>query len=425
MSTAHNPFSALQYRDFRLLMGGRFIAQIGEMMVSIAIGWELYERTNDALALGLVGLVQVIPVILLSLPGGYAADRYDRKRVTLISQLFLMAMSVVLLVLSATQGSLTLIYIVLALIGVGRAFNNPAEGAITPETIPPQAYENAAAWSSAVWQISAILGPAVGGLLIGLTNSAAVVYGVNVAAGAVLVVAILLMRSKQTDFAAADEPPLQALYNGWKFVRNSQFVLGSITLDMFAVLLGGAIYLLPVYARDILHVDATGLGLLRAAPSVGALITALLLARSSGFQRAGAALLWSVAGFGLATIIFGISTNFWLSLAMLALTGALDMVSVVIRHTLVMLKTPAAMRARVNAVNTTFIGVSNEMGGFRAGVAASFFGGIPALALGGLSASAVGPTWAVVSGGVGTILVVLLVARFAPELRRLGRMKAD
>ncbi len=423
MAATHNPFSALQYRDFRLLMGGRLTAQIGEMMVSIAIGWELYERTNDALALGLVGLVQVIPVILLSLPGGYVADRYDRKRVTLYSQLFLMAMSGALLVLSATQGALPLIYIVLALIGVGRAFNNPAEGAITPETVPPQAYENAATWSGAVWQISSILGPAVGGLLIGLTNSAAVVYGVNVAAGAVLVVAILLLRSKQTDFAAAEEPPLQALYNGWKFVRHSQLILGSITLDMFAVLLGGAIYLLPIYARDILHVDATGLGLLRAAPSVGALTTALILARSTGFQRAGAALLWAVAGFGLATIIFGISTSFWLSLLMLALTGALDMVSVIIRHTLVMLKTPSAMRARVNAVNSIFIGVSNELGGFRAGVASSFFGSIPALAVAGLPALAVGPTWAVVSGGVGTILVVLLVARYAPELRRLGRMR--
>jgi MFS family permease len=407
--TATNPSSPLAYRDYRLLMGGRLIAQIGEMMVGTAIGWELYARTNDAFALGLVGLVQVIPVILLSLPGGYVADRFDRKRLTLYSQLYLMAMSALLVALSLTQGSLTLIYVVLALIGVGRAFNNPAEGSIMPETVPPHVYEKAAAWNSAVWQISAIVGPAIAGLLIGATGSAWTVYGVNVAAGAVLVWAILLMRSKQTDFASADEPPLQALRNGWDFVRNTQLILASITLDMFAVLLGGAVYLLPVYASDILQVDATGLGLLRAAPAVGALVMALALTRRARFERAGAALLWCVAGFGVATVIFGISTNFWLSMAMLALTGALDMVSVVIRHTLIMLKTPNVMRARVSAVNTIFIGASNELGGFRSGVAAAWLG----------------PVGAVVTGGIGTVVVVALVAKYAPELRKLRRMKAD
>jgi MFS family permease len=405
-TTAHNPYAALQYRDFRLLMSGRFTAQIGEMMVSTAIGWELYERTGDAFALGLVGLVQVIPVILLSLPGGYVADRYDRKRVTLITQLMLMALSGLLLLLSLTQGSLTLIYIVLALIGVGRAFNNPAEGAITPETIPPHAYENAATWNSGVWQFSAVLGPAAAGLLIGVTGSAAAVYAANVLAGGALVVAILLMRSKQTDFTAPDEPPLQSLRNGLLFVRSTQLILASITLDMFAVLLGGAVYLLPIYAKDILHVDAAGLGLLRSAPSAGALITAVILARSRGFQRAGNSLLWAVGGFGAAIVVFGISTNFWLSMLMLVLTGALDMVSVVIRHTLMMLKTPEVMRGRVNAVSMIFIGASNELGGFRAGVASTLLG----------------PVAAVVTGGIGTIIVVLLVAWYSPELRRLGQM---
>ncbi len=291
---------------------------------------------------------------------------------------------------------------------MARAFNNPAESALTPQTVPPEYFANAATWNSSVWQLSSILGPAVGGLLIGLTSGAAAVYLVNVFAGLVLVVALLSIRSPQRDFVSDRDSPLQALRAGLHFVRDTREILGAITLDMFAVLLGGAVYLLPIYAKDILQVDATGLGLLRAAPAVGALAMAAVLARRPPLERAGPALLWAVAGFGAATIIFGLSTSFWLSLAMLALTGALDMISVVVRHTLVMLRTPEAMRGRVSAVNIIFIGASNELGGFRAGLASAWLG----------------PLGAVVTGGIGTIMVVGAVAWFAPELRRLRRLSA-
>ncbi|MCU0513794.1 MAG: MFS transporter [Anaerolineae bacterium] len=403
----HDPYAALRFRDFRLLIGGRFVAQVGEMTVSVGIGWELYERTRDPFALGLVGLVQVLPVMLLSLPGGYIADRYNRRLVTLLSQLVLVACSLVLAYLSITDGALPWIYLCLAVIGAARAFNNPAEGALTPETVPEEHYFNAATWSSSVWQFSAITGPAIGGLLIALAGSATPVYIFNALAGLVLVSVLLLLRTKAKNYALPEETPLQSLRAGLRFLQSTPVILASITLDMFAVLLGGAVFLLPVYASDILQVDAVGLGILRAAPSMGALVMALYLARRPPFQRAGVTLLWAVAGFGVATIFFGLSTSFWLSVLMLALTGALDNISVVIRHTLILTHTPNAMRGRVGAVNSVFIGASNELGGFESGVAAALLG----------------PVGAVVLGGVGTILVVGGVAWWSPELRRLGAMQ--
>jgi MFS family permease len=402
-SARPDPYAALRFRDFRLLIGGRFLAQVGEMMVSVGIGWELYERTNDPLALGLVGLVQVIPVMLLSLPGGYIADRYNRKWVTMISQLVLIACSLVLAFLSFTNGPLPLLYLTLAVIGAARAFNNPAEGALTPQVVPADHYFNAVAWSASVWQLSAILGPAVGGLIIAVTHDAALVYLANAMGGAVLVIALLFIRSRQVSYAAPDEPPMQALRGGVRFLRRTPIILASITLDMFAVLFGGATFLLPIFARDILLTDATGLGILRAAPSIGAMLMALYLARRAPFAYAGRTLLLAVGGFGVATIVFGLSTSFWLSLAMLALLGALDNISVVIRHTLLLTYTPDDMRGRVEAVNSVFIGASNELGGFESGVAAALLG----------------PVGAVVFGGLGTLAVVGLVAWRSPALRRL------
>ncbi|MFZ2880881.1 MAG: MFS transporter, partial [Phototrophicaceae bacterium] len=217
-SARRDPYAALRYRNFRLLIAGRMPAQIGEMMVSVGVGWELYERTGDVFALGLVGLVQIIPVLLLSVFGGYAADRYDRRRIALISQLVLIVCSLALAVLSITDGSLVLLYAVLMLIGAARAFNNPAESALTPLTVPQEQYLNAATWNSTVWQSSAILGPAVGGLLIALANDAALVYIVNAAAGCVLVAALLIIDVKQTKFLAANERPLQAIRGGWQFL---------------------------------------------------------------------------------------------------------------------------------------------------------------------------------------------------------------
>jgi MFS family permease len=401
-----DPYAALRFRDFRLLIVGRLIAQIGEMTVSVGVGWELYERTGDALALGLVGLVQIVPVILLSVVGGYVADRYDRRRVTLISQLVLMACSLALAAISITDGPLWLFYAVLGLIGAARAFNNPAESALTPLTVPPDHYMNAVTWNSTVWQFSSILGPALGGFLIALANDAALVYIVNAASGGVLVAALLMLHVRQVVFSDAGETPIQSISKGWSFLRRSHVILGSITLDMFAVLFGGATFLLPVFAKDILMVDATGLGILRAAPSVGALLMALTIARRPPFQRAGRTLLLAVAGFGVATIVFGLSTSFWLSLAMLFLLGALDNISVVVRHTLIMIQTPDEMRGRVAAVNSVFIGASNELGGFESGVAAAVLG----------------PVGAVVFGGIGTMVVVAAIAYLVPPLRRYGML---
>lgn len=403
---AHDPYAALRFRDFRLLISGRLIAQIGEMTVSVAIGWELYERTGDAFALGLVGLVQVIPVILLSLPGGYVADRYDRKLATLISQIVLVLCSLALAGLSLTNGSLPLIYLTLAIIGAARAFNNPAEGALTPQTVPPEHYFSAATWSSTVWQLSAILGPAVGGLIIGIANSAAPVYLLNALAGMVFIGTLIALKVKYKGDVVVNEPPVQALKQGWRFLRDSPVILGAITLDMFAVLLGGVTFLLPVFAKDILHVDALGLGILRTGQSIGALMMAFAITRRPPFEHAGKTLLWAVAGFGIATIAFGFSTSFWLSMALLILMGALDNISVVVRHSLLMIFTPDEMRGRVNSVNTIFIGASNELGGFESGALAA----------------AIGPVAAVILGGFGTLAVVGLVAQYIPKLRQLGRL---
>lgn len=402
-------YAALRFRDFRLLIIGRFIAQIGEQTVSIGVGWELYKRTNDPLALGLVGLVQIIPVLLLSLPGGYIADRYNRKWVTLISQLILVACSLILTVISITEGSLAVLYLILALIGAARAFNNPAESALTPQIVPKTHYFNAMTWNTSVWQLSAILGPAIGGLIIAVTNHAYMVYIANAIAGGVLVTCLLLIKTPPLAYDASSEKPLEAIRGGWRFVRRTPIVFASIALDMFAVLLGGATFLLPVFAEDILEVGATGLGFLRAAPSVGALLMATYLSRRAPFSQAGKTLLYAVAGFGIATIFFGISTSFFLSLALLALLGALDNISVVIRHTLVLTYTPDALRGRVGAVNSVFIGASNELGGFESGVAASILG----------------PVGAVIFGGIGTVIVVAVTAWKIPQLVRLGRIGED
>ena len=404
----HDPYAALRHRDFRLLLTGRFLTAFGNEMLSFAIGWELWLRTHEAFALGMVGLVQVIPVILLSLPAGHMADQYNRKRIVLISELFLALCVLGLGWLSYTEGPLILIYALLLGIGIARALNDPASSTLLPETVPPHLFSNAATWSTSTWHIASIAGPALAGLLIGFLNSVIFIYVFD--ALAAIIFCILLVMIKGRHLALAEKSPTwKSLTEGFRFMRDTKVILAAITLDMFAVLFGGAVALLPIYATDILQVGAQGLGILRAAPSVGALLMAFLLAHLPPMQNAGKTLLLAVTGFGLATIVFGLSTSFLLSIAMLVLLGAMDNISVVIRGTLLLTQTPDAMRGRISAVNSIFIGISNELGSFESGVAASL----------------IGPILAVVAGGIGTILVVLIVTRVWPEMGRLKMLTPE
>ncbi len=402
---AHDPYAALRFRDFRLLAVSRFAAALGEMMVSVAIGWELYERTNNAFALGLVGLAQVAPVIAFSLIGGHVADRFNRKRIVLITQLMLGMVSLGLAFLSYTEGSLWLVYGCLVMIGVLRAFNDPASSTLLPQSVPPEHFHSAATWSSSSWQLASVLGPALGGMMIGVFHAATQVYVVNAFACLTFVVLVSFMKGRPIG-QVREAVTRESLTAGLNFIRNTPIILSSITLDLFAVLFGGATALLPVYAKDILQVGPEGLGWLRTAPSIGAIIMVLVTAHMPPFKKAGKTLIYAVIGFGVVTIIFGLSKSFILSLIMLALLGALDNISVIIRATLLLTRTPDEMRGRVSAVTNVFISMSNEMGAFESGLAAAMLG----------------PILAVVSGGIGTIIVVLLIARTWPELRNLGKL---
>jgi MFS family permease len=404
----HDPYAALRHRDFRLLLTGRFITSFGNEMLSFAIGWELWLRTHEAFALGMVGLVQVIPVIVLSLPAGHVADQYNRKRIVLVTELFLALCVLGLGWLSYTQGPLVLIYALLLGIGIARALNDPASSTLLPQTVPPHLFSNAATWSTSTWHFASIAGPALAGLVIGFLNSVTFIYIFD--ALAAITFCLLLAMIKGRQLALAEKSATwKSLLEGFRFMRNTKVILAAITLDMFAVLFGGAVALLPIYATDILKVGAQGLGILRAAPSIGALLMAFLLAHLPPMKNAGRTLLLAVTGFGLATIVFGLSISFLLSVAMLALLGGLDNISVVIRGTLLLTQTPDEMRGRISSVNSIFIGISNELGSFESGLAASLFG----------------PIIAVVAGGIGTILVVLIVAQVWPEMGRLKTLTAE
>ena len=401
--TQHDPYLALRYGPYRALLFGGLIALVGHQMLNVAIGWELYERTGQAISLGLVGLVQVIPVFLFSLIGGHTADRFNRKSIIIWTQVIRALSSLALVWISYTQGPEWSIYVCLFMGGVVRAFHVPARVALLPQILPPVAFSNAVTWNSSAFQTSSIVGPAVGGLMMGWTGHAFPVYLADAAGAFVYVFSVLFI----PDTSAKRQPSRMNLENvlaGARFVWNKKVLLAAVTLDMFAVLLGGAVAMLPIYAKDILDVGPTGLGWLRAAESIGSIGMALYLAHRPPLKRAGPAMLLGVLGFGLGIIVFGLSTHFWLSIAALAFCGACDSISVLVRHTLVQLRTPDEMRGRVSSVNTIFIASSNELGQFESGAVASLFG----------------PVFAVVSGGIGTILVVLGVASIWPELRRLG-----
>jgi MFS family permease len=404
-AASDSPYEVLRHRDFSLYLIARFIAALGQQMLTVAVGWELYERTHLSLALGLVGLTQMVPMLLLILPAGHVADNYDRKR-TILGMVFLATLSSIgLTLISALHGQVLWIYGCLFAAGVARTFLWPASQAFLPQLVPRRIFSRAVTWNTGAFHLSSVIGPAIGGALIALTHKAVVVYAINAAATLVCLTLIALVRSRQAVIPRA-EMTLASLLAGFKFVYQTKIILGTITLDLFAVLLGGATALLPVYAKDILHAGPTGLGILQAALPLGSVVSALYLAHRPPLQRAGHALIRAVIAFGMATIAFGLSRWFWLSFAMLFICGAVDNVSVVVRHTLVQLLTPDEMRGRVSAVNSLFIGTSNELGGFESGLVAQLFG----------------PVVSVVAGGVGTILVVIATALNWPEIRKYGRL---
>jgi MFS family permease len=347
-----------------------------------------------------VGLVQFLPPLLLVLVTGLAADAFNRRYIIALCLAVEAGCAAALLVFTMSSPSVVWpVFIILAVLGVARAFLNPAADALAPNLVPRQAIAHAISLNSMMWQLGTVAGPVAGGLLYGLSGEAA--YGTAlalVAAGAGFVLAIGRVRQP----AHATETSLDTLLAGFRFIKSERIVLGAISLDLFAVLLGGAVALLPVYARDILETGPWGLGLLRAAPGIGAILVALYLARFSIRDRAGIILFIFVAGFGLATTTFGLSTWVPLSIAALAVAGACDMVSVYVRETLLQLWTPDEVRGRVNAVNRVFVGASNELGEFRAGMVAAWLGAVTA----------------VVMGGIGTVIVAGLWARIFPELRR-------
>ena len=379
---------------------------IGEQSQMVAVGWEVYERTRSSLALGLIGLVVGFPVIALALPGGHLADNYDRRRLVVISSLFLAAATLALAAISHLRAPVALTYVALFALGVASAFNYPARIALLPQIVPREAFASAVTWSSTAFLVAAAVGPALGGIIIATTGSATPVYLLDAALAIAFMVLILAIRGKQ-QIEYSERMSRESLAAGFRFVRETRIILAAITLDLFAVLFGGATALLPVFAKDILHAGADGLGWLRAAPAVGALLTAILVAHLPPMRRAGRKLFLSVAGFGVATIIFGISKSFALSLAMLFTLGALDAISMVIRSTLVQVRTPDAMRGRVSAVNGMFVDTSNELGGFESGAVAAL----------------VGPVASVVAGGLGTLLVVIAIMRKWPELARLDSLQ--
>ncbi|MCE1252663.1 MAG: MFS transporter [Anaerolineae bacterium] len=398
----HDPYIALRFRDFRLLIIARFITSLGNQMLTFAIGWDLWLRTQNEFLLGLVGLVQVIPIILLALPAGALADRYNRKRIVMVTQSLLATCSLGLALISLLHGPIWAVFVCLFGVGLARAFNDPASSTLLPQTVPPEVFTSAATWGSSSWQMAAIVGPALAGVVVAVFNNVTGIYFFDAFAGATFLVLIALIKGRQ--LALSKEPiTFHSLMEGLYFIRNTRVLLAAITLDLFAVLFGGAVTLLPVFATDILKVGAEGLGLLRAAPSIGAMLMALLLAHLPPFKHAGRTLLLVVAGFGLATIVFGLSRLFPLSLLMLFILGALDNVSVVIRGTLMLTRTPDEMRGRTSAVNSIFISASNELGGFESGLTGAWFGAAPA----------------VIIGGIGTLLVVLGVAHFWPEMSAL------
>ncbi len=404
-----NPYAVWKIKDFRFFVFGRFFITISTQMQAIIVGWQIYDITRDVLALGFIGLAEAIPFIVTSLFSGFVADLFPRKKIILVASVFMLLCSASLLFFSSHLSNVLQIYgvmpiyIIIFISGIARGFYFPAQSAFMAQIVPRELYPNSSTWNSAIWHIAAITGPAIGGLIYGFSGVNASYLAVVIA---IVIGFILLMyvRPKAVPERKHGETLFANLSAGLKFVFNHQIILSALALDMFAVLFGGAVALLPVFASEILKVGPQGLGFLRAAPAAGAVLMSLFLAYRPPMKNSGTALLLGVTGFGAAYLLFALSGNFYVSLFLLFLSGVFDNISVVIRSTILQLMTPDNMRGRVSAVNSIFIGSSNELGAFESGLAARILGVIPS----------------VIFGSCMTFMVVGSVAGFAPKIRKLS-----
>jgi MFS family permease len=414
----HDPYAALRYRDYSLFSLGWMVAVMGNQITAAAIAWEVYDRLSKTnpehakLALGYVAGIQAVPSILLALPAGALADRFDRRRVLQLFGSLAGFCAFGLAYFSYRPSSIPMMYGILLAYASALSLARPARTAIVPSLVPLPAYSNAITWNASFFQTAAMIGPALGGFIIQYSldryGSVRIPYIIDGVCSLFFgVVALMVSPLPQTKPKSTErKSKIGELLAGIVFVKNTKVILATITLDLFAVLLGGAVYLLPVFAKDILHIDARGFGWLRAADAMGAVSMAFLMAHLPPMKKAGRSMLLAVTAFGAATIVFGLSHNFWLSFGSLFLIGAFDNVSVVVRHTLVQVLTPDAMRGRVSAVNSIFIGASNELGGLESGLTAAWLG----------------PVRSVVFGGIGTLLTVLSIFLIFPQINKIGRL---
>ena len=411
--TKHDPFAALRIKEFLFFLNTRFFLTLAIQMQSVIVSLQIYKITHDELSLGMIGLSEAIPFIAVSFFSGHVSDTISRKLIIIVSVSLLIISTSTLLYFSldtstviSNYGTLP-IYLVFGFIGIVRGFISAAFPAFMSQIVPREHYANSSTWNSSVWHVGAVIGPAVAGIVCIASISAA--YTLNIIFILLSIFSFLFIASKPLPAKEKKETLTQSLSGGIKFVFSNQLILGALSLDLFAVLFGGAVAMLPAYADKVLHIGSMGYGFLRAAPAIGAIFTAIILAYKPITKNAGKNLFINVALFGIATIFFAVSTNFYLSFFFLFLTGAFDNVSVVIRHTILQLATPDDMRGRVSAVNSIFIGSSNEIGGFESGV----------------TAKAMGLVRSVVFGGVMTVLIVAGTFKVAPKLRKLDLRKME
>jgi MFS family permease len=409
----HDPYASLRIGNFRWFISSLLAMTVATQIQAVVVSWQIYELTRDPLSLGLIGLAEAVPFIGIALFAGHVADRRNRLRISLLSLVALLLCSLALLCFSLRPGIITSdrvwpIYAVIFISGVARSFLQPARSALGAELVPRELYPNAVTWRSSTWQLAEVVGPAIGGLVYGF-GSARVAYSVDAALMMAGLASLARIRQVPRSGPLSTESFVESLATGIRFVRRQRVILGALTLDLFSVLFGGAVALLPVFAAEILFVGPEGLGILRAAPAVGAVFMSLVMAHRPPLRKAGKTLLISVAVFGLSMIGFGLSRNFLVSIGLLAVSGMADTVSVVVRSTLLQVLTPDHLLGRVAAVNAIFIGSSNEIGAFESGTAAKLIGTVPSVVL----------------GGVVTLLVVAVMAVKVPELRRLREIRTS